>query len=32
MNQKFGNLYAKFLAVFGIWTAIAFVFNIGFIS
>ena len=29
MNQKFGNLYAKFLAVFGIWTAIAFVFNIG---
>ena len=29
MNQKFGNLYAKFLAAFGVWVAIAFVFNIG---
>ena len=29
MNQKFGNLYAKFLLVFGIWTTIAFVTGIG---
>ena len=25
MNQKFGNLYARFLVVFGIWTVFAFV-------
>ena len=29
MNQKFGNLYARFLVVFGIWTTIAFVTRIG---
>ena len=29
MNQKFGNLYAKFLLVFGIWTTIAFTLRIG---
>ena len=29
MNQKFGNLYAKFLLVFGIWTAFAFTLRIG---
>jgi len=29
MNQRFGNLYAKFLLVFGIWTTIAFVTGIG---
>jgi len=29
MNQKFGNLYARFLVVFGIWTTIAFVTGIG---
>ena len=30
MNQKFGNLYAKLLAIFGIWTAFAFIFKIGY--
>ena len=30
MNQKFGNLYARFLVVFGLWTAIAFIFEIGY--
>jgi hypothetical protein len=30
MNQKFGNLYARLLAVFGLWTAIAFIFEIGY--
>ena len=30
MSQKFGNLYARLLAVFGLWTAIAFVFEIGY--
>ena len=29
MNQKFGDLFAKFLFVFAIWTAIAFIFDIG---
>ena len=29
MNQKFGDMFAKFLFVFFIWTAIAFIFNIG---
>ncbi len=29
MNQKFGNLYARVLVVFGIWTAFAFVYRIG---
>jgi hypothetical protein len=29
MNQKFGNLYARFLVVFGVWTTIAFVTGIG---
>ena len=29
MNQKFGDLFAKFLFVFFIWTVIAFIFNIG---
>ena len=29
MNQKFGNLYARFLVVFGIWTTIAFVTGMG---
>ena len=29
MNQKFGNLYARFLVVFGVWTIIAFVKGIG---
>jgi len=29
MNQKFGNLYARFLVVFGVWTMIAFIFEIG---
>ncbi len=29
MNQKFGNLYARFLIAFGIWTTIAFVTGIG---
>ena len=30
MNQKFGNLYARFLVVFGLWVAIAFLFEIGY--
>ena len=30
MNQKFGNLYGRFLFVFGIWTAFAFMFKIGY--
>ena len=29
MNQKFGDLFAKFLFIFFIWTCIAFVFEIG---
>ena len=29
MNQKFGDLFAKFLFVFFIWTCIAFIFEIG---
>ena len=29
MNQKFGDLFAKFLFVFFIWTVIAFIFEIG---
>ena len=29
MNQKFGDMFAKFLFVFFIWTVIAFIFNIG---
>jgi len=29
-SQKFGNLYARFLAAFGIWAAIAFIFEIGY--
>jgi metal-sulfur cluster biosynthetic enzyme len=28
-NQKFGDLFAKFLFIFFIWTVIAFIFNIG---
>tara|TARA_Y100001934_G_scaffold135694_1_gene163890 strand:- start:1573 stop:1674 length:102 start_codon:yes stop_codon:yes gene_type:complete len=30
LNQKFGNLYARLLAVYGLWTAIAFIFEIGY--
>ena len=30
MNQKFGNLYARFLVVFGLWVAIPFMFEIGY--
>ena len=30
MNQKFGNLYARFLVVFGLWVTIAFLFEIGY--
>ena len=30
MNQKFGDLYGKFLIVFGIWAFIAFIFGIGY--
>ena len=30
MNQKFGNLYAKFLAIFAVWVSIAFIFRIGY--
>jgi len=30
MNQKFGNLYARFLVAFGLWVAIAFLFEIGY--
>ena len=29
MNQKFGDFFGKALVVFGIWTAIAFTFRIG---
>jgi hypothetical protein len=29
MNQKFGDLFQKLLAVFFVWTVIAFIFNIG---
>ena len=29
MNQKFGDLFQKFLVVFFVWTVIAFIFNIG---
>ena len=30
MNQKFGDLFQKFLVVFFIWTCIAFIFEIGY--
>jgi len=30
MNQKFGDMFGKFLFVFAIWTAIAFIFGIGY--
>ena len=30
MNQKFGDLYAKFLMLFAIWVIIAVVFQIGY--
>jgi len=30
MNQKFGDMFAKFLFVFFIWTFIAFIFGIGY--
>ena len=30
VNKKFGNLYARLLAVYGLWTAIAFIFEIGY--
>jgi len=30
MNQKFGNLYARFLVAFGLWVTIAFLFEIGY--
>ena len=29
-NQKFGNAFALFLLLFGIWTVIAFFFGIGY--
>ena len=29
LNQRFGNLYARFLVVFGVWTVIAFITGIG---
>ena len=29
MNQKFGDIFAKFLFVFFVWTVIAFFFGIG---
>ena len=29
MNQKFGDMFAKFLFVFFIWTCVAFFFGIG---
>jgi len=29
-NQKFGNMFAKCLFVYAIWTAIAFIFKIGY--
>ena len=28
-NQKFGDLFGKFLIIFGIWVFIAFIFGIG---
>ena len=30
MNQKFVNLYAKLLAIFCIWVAFAFIFEVGY--
>ena len=30
MNQRFGNAFAKFLFLLAIWTAIAFIFEIGY--
>jgi Na+/H+-dicarboxylate symporter len=30
MNQKFGDMFAKFLVLFAIWTTIAFLFEIGY--
>ena len=30
MNQKFGDLYAKFLMLFALWVLIAVVFQIGY--
>ena len=30
MNQKFGDLFQKFLVVFFVWTCIAFIFEIGY--
>ena len=30
MNQKFGDLYAKFLMLFALWVLIAVVFGIGY--
>jgi len=30
MNQKFGDMFLKVLIVFAIWTAIAFIFEIGY--
>ena len=30
MNQKFGDLFGKALFVFGVWTAFAFIFEIGY--
>ena len=30
MNQKFGDLFQKFLIIFFVWTCIAFLFNIGY--
>ena len=30
MNQKFGDLYAKFLMLFALWIIIAFIFEIGY--
>ena len=30
MNQKFGDLYAKFLMLFALWVIIAFIFEIGY--
>ena len=30
MNQKFGDMFAKFLVLFAIWTVIALIFEIGY--
>jgi len=30
MSQKFGNLYARLLAIFAVWVAFAFIFEIGY--